>query len=205
MFHFAYACAVDHWDCQIRETAPDYESPESPSLLIEWSEEQLSKVRVVLQRLTALRIENADDGEDLVQETMLTMLKKCPREELKKGLLVWGMGILRKKIGNYYRKTQRYTALDENSVARKKLAPPSPEAWIRYFELLSLIRQVLEGLPLQEREVMDLLLAGLPASQIAERLHPERYQNVINRLYRGRQKLQRELAKHGYALRRSKE
>ena len=197
MFHFVYTCACCYGVLPLWETAPEYEPL---PLLTNWSDEQLAHIRLVLQRLTALRIENADDGEDLVQETLLTMAKKCPQEELKKGLLVWSMGILRKKIGNYYRKAQRYAALDEDAAARKKLAPPSPEDWIRYSELLALIQHTLTGLPPQERQVMDLLLAGQPASRIAELLYPERYQNIINRLYRGRHKLQRELAKHGYGL-----
>ena len=45
---------------------------------------------------------------------------------------------------------------------------------------------------------MELLLAGLEPGEIVKRLHPERYQNVINRLHRGRKKLAKELAKYGY-------
>jgi len=201
VFHSAYTCAYHYGVLPLRETAPDYEPR---SLLSDCSDEQLASIRLVLQRLTALRIENADDGEDLVQETLLTMTMKCPPEELKKGLLVWSMGILRKKIGNYYRKAHRYTALDENVAARKKLVPPSPEAPIRYSELRALVQRILAGLPNQERQVMDLLLAGLPASRIAELLYPERYQNIINRLYRGRHKLQKELVKHGYGVSRKR-
>src|SRR5262245_44132029 len=73
--------------------------------------EELARIRMVLRKLTALRIENPEDAEDLVQETLLTMTEKCPEIELRKGLLVWGMGILRKKVGNYYRRVQRYSAL----------------------------------------------------------------------------------------------
>jgi DNA-directed RNA polymerase specialized sigma24 family protein len=136
VFHSACTCARHYGILPLRETAPDYEPR---SLLSDCSDEQLASIRLVLQRLTALRIENADDGEDLVQETLLTMAMKCPPEELKKGLLVWSMGILRKKIGNYYRKAHRYVALDENVAARKKLASPSPEAPIRYSELHALV------------------------------------------------------------------
>jgi hypothetical protein len=45
---------------------------------------------------------------------------------------------------------------------------------------------------------MELLLAGLEPGEIVRHLHPERYQNVINRLHRGRKKLAKELAKYGY-------
>jgi hypothetical protein len=43
------------------------------------------------------------------------------------------------------------------------------------------------------------MIAGFNAGEIARQLHPERYQNVINSLYRGRKKLARALAKYGYA------
>ena len=42
------------------------------------------------------------------------------------------------------------------------------------------------------------MIAGLNAREITEELHPVRYQNVINRLHRGRKKLAEALAKYGY-------
>ncbi|HYK89725.1 MAG TPA: sigma-70 family RNA polymerase sigma factor [Acidobacteriota bacterium] len=202
MFHYAYSCACRYGVLPFRETAPDpgYE-PQTRST--DWSDEQLARIRLVLQRLTALRIQNAEDVEDLVQETMLTMTLKCPQGELKKGLLVWSMGILRKKIGNYYRKAQRYASLNERTIAldsafRGTLSAQSPEAKVHYFELRLLVEKILGGLPPQEQQAVGMLLAGMAPSRIVERLHPERYQNVINRLYRGRHKLQRELSRHGY-------
>ena len=42
------------------------------------------------------------------------------------------------------------------------------------------------------------MIAGLNAKEITEELHPVRYQNVINRLHRGRKKLAEALAKYGY-------
>ena len=45
---------------------------------------------------------------------------------------------------------------------------------------------------------MELLIGGLNPGEIVNQLHPERYQNVINRLHRGRKKLAQELAKYGY-------
>jgi hypothetical protein len=42
------------------------------------------------------------------------------------------------------------------------------------------------------------LIAGHDSGEIVKQLHPERYQNVINRIYRGRKKIAKELAKFGY-------
>jgi hypothetical protein len=82
------------------------------------------------------------------------------------------------------------------------LAAQSPEAKVEYAELRLLIGKILTGLTQTEQQAIGMLLAGMAPSRIVERLHPERYQNVINRLYRGRHKLQRELSKYGYGPRK---
>ena len=47
-------------------------------------------------------------------------------------------------------------------------------------------------------EIMTTMVSGLNAGEIARLLSPEPYQNVMNRLYRGRKKLARELIKCGF-------
>ena len=42
-----------------------------------------------------------------------------------------------------------------------------------------------------------MLISGLDPGEIVDRLDPERYQNVINRLHRGRRRLAAELARYG--------
>jgi RNA polymerase sigma factor (sigma-70 family) len=167
----------------------------------ECTDEEIAAIRVVLQKLTSLRILNPNDAEDLVQETLLTVIRKNPGIHLEKGLLVWSMGILRRKVGNYYRKVQRYTPLNEN----QPLYPPgvqqsamSPEMKVSHKELQTIVETKLAQLPLLQRRAMELLIAGMDTREIVEQLHPERYQNVINRLYRGRKRLARELSKYGY-------
>lgn len=169
----------------------------------EWPEEEIAAIRVALQKLTALRIMNASDAEDLVQDTLLTMITKCPESELEKGPLVWSLGILRKKVGNYYRKTQRYASLSQQEAYANQFilrSPPaaSPEMKLFREELRTIVDGVVAELPPSQREAMELLVAGLDAGEIATRLNTERYQNVINRLYRGRMKLAKALTKYGY-------
>jgi RNA polymerase sigma factor (sigma-70 family) len=202
VFHFAYSCACHYGLLALRETARETDCEPHPNLSA-WNDDQLGHIRLVLQRLTALRVQNADDVEDLVQETMLTMTMKCPQGDLRKGLLVWSMGILRKKIGNYYRKAHRSAPLSEHLVStdpaiEHSLRPQSPEASVAYTELRNLVDGILAELPSRERQAVGMLLAGMAPSRIVEQLYPERYQNVINRLYRGRHRLQRELSKYGY-------
>jgi RNA polymerase sigma factor (sigma-70 family) len=169
-----------------------------------WSEEELEQIRMVLRRLTALRVGNPEDAEDLVQETLLTMVRKAPEVDLEKGLLVWAMGILRKKVGNYYRRAQRTTLIDgRRFVIGEDFHPlavyPSPESSLQHAELCVMVDDILLTLSPVEREAISLYLAGMETGEIVSRLHPERYQNIVNRLHRGRKKLARELARHGYS------
>jgi len=168
----------------------------------DWPTEELLRIRLVFKRLTALRVKNPDDAEDLVQEALLTMTQKFPEIELHKGLMVWGMGILRRKVGNYYRRCRPPESLEQEAhslrIATLLQAQPSAESGIRHSELLGLVGRILRRFPPNERVVMDLVLDGLPTNEIVDLLSPERYQNVVNRIYRARKKLQRALAKHGY-------
>jgi RNA polymerase sigma factor (sigma-70 family) len=203
-----YCCvaAIDaEDDFLLCESLPsDHSHARSSPRICAWTDAEIGLVRVVLQRLTALRVRNDDDAEDLVQETLLTATEKLPDGSLHKGLLVWCMGVLRRKVGNYYRKAKRYTSLDDCEALAWRLClerarVQSPETELRRAELQSLVEEILDCLPLPERRAMELHLNGLPASEIAQALYPERYQNVLNRIYRGRRKLARQLARYGYA------
>jgi RNA polymerase sigma factor (sigma-70 family) len=150
--------------------------------------------------MAALRI-SFDDVEDLVQDTLLTMVTKPPADQLDKGLLVWSVGILRNKVGNYYRKCNRNKSIDilERGVEQPQQRPDlSPESTLSGAELWTIIREKIAEMPPSQRKVMEMLAAGLDSSEIAAELSPERYQNVINRLHRGRKKLAQELLRCGY-------
>ena len=180
------------------------ELPQEFSLpeLGDWPPEELDRIWKVFRKLTALRIENSDDAEDIVQDAFVTMTEKCGEIELRKGLLVWGMGILRKKVGNYYRKTRRHTSLDRDSWTRdiieRAQIKPLAESALHQAELRQLVDDILQNFPLPERAVLLLMFDGLSTIEIAELFYPERYQNIVNRLHRGRKRLYKELRKYGY-------
>ena len=199
MSYLVYSSVWSREECWVCETLPD-RCPAVSSASPFWSNEELARIRLVLQRLTSLRIENEADAEDLVQETLLTMTQKCPENGPDKGLLIWSMGILRKKIGNYYRKAQRYVPMEYAESSGRARISMSPEMRYLNSELARVIRKTLRGLPDRERRAMELCLAGLQAHEIAASLHPERYQNVINHLFRGRRKLAAQLETLGYAV-----
>ncbi len=199
MHNFDYSLFYELASQRICETA-HLGYPDLDIRSMEWTETELAEIRLVLRKLTALRVENPEDAEDLVQETLLTMVRKAPGIYIEKGMLIWAMGILRKKVGNYYRRMQRFNLLD--SQVRYALGParaPSPESSLRHVELRAMIDGVLDKFPPWEREPVDLYLAGKQTGEIASLLLPERYQNVVNRLHRGRRKLARALARHGYS------
>lgn len=168
-----------------------------------WGEDEIAAIRAALHKITRHRIPNVNDAEDIVQDTLLTMIAINPGEELKKGLLVWCQGILRNKVGNYYRKARRHANIKEKHSDIQQLQLPhataaTPEITASHKELLSTIEEKLTELPPDMRRVMELLVSGFKAGEIARLLSPEPYQNVMNRLYRGRKKLARELIKCGF-------
>lgn len=181
----------------------------SPS---EWTEDEITSIRAALKKLSAGRIPDPNDAEDLVQETLLTLVAKCPRADLRKSPLVWSMGVLRRKVGNYYRKARRTTSLDDWESGRRQRPPlagggsvgaglfpaaPSPEISLLRDEMQGIVDETLSRLPDAQRQAMELLISGLDPGEIVDRLNPERYQNVINRLHRARRRLAAELARHG--------
>ena len=168
----------------------------------DWTEAELSHIRQVLRRLTVLRVDNPEDAEDLVQETLLTLVRKGPKM-VEKGMMMWAMGILRRKVGNHYRRTQRFSVQDAQIryLTGRSAFAPSPESCLHHAELMSVVDGVLVNLSPEERAPVDLYLAGRQTAEIVSLLHPERYQNIVNRLHRGRKKLVRELARHGYGRR----
>jgi RNA polymerase sigma factor (sigma-70 family) len=169
----------------------------------EWQEEEIKTIRLILQKLSALRIMNSNDIEDVVQDTLLTMVIKRPQTSLEKSPLIWSMGILRNKVCNYYRRNQRNISIEALESSLQEQLPeyflaPSPEGTMAHRELQEIVNDALAQLPDPQRQAMELLIAGFDAGEIANRLSPERYQNIMNRLHRGRKKMAQALAKYGY-------
>lgn len=177
----------------------------------EWADDEIAAIRAALKKLSAGRILDPSDAEDLVQETLLTLIAKCPRDELRKSPLVWSMGVFRRKVGNYYRRARRTTSLEDWESGRGRSprsggpspepglspAPTSPETSLLHDEVQRIVDETLARLPASQRQAMEMLISGLDPGEIVDRLDPERYQNVINRLHRGRRRLAAELARYG--------
>jgi len=167
------------------------------------NEDELTAIRKSLQKITRRRILDIADAEDIVQDTLLAMIMSNPGGELKKGMHAWSRGILRNKVGNYYRKSQRHTSLGERDYGIC-ISVPDPtvvatqEITLSNKEMKKIIEKKLEEFTPEVRKVMELLISGFKAGEIVDQLHPEPYQKIINRLYRGRKKLARELLRCGF-------
>ena len=198
----------ERFDSFIAEHVSDYKTTDGvparkPPEYRPWTNEELSRIRRELRRLATLRVQNAADAEDIVQDTLVTLINSCPWECLEKGPLAWSMGILRNKIGNYYRKGRfraKYeageTELQQNMFKIKTTL--SPEKDLLHGELRHVIAGAIERLPGAQKTAMKMLIAGLSPGEIAVKMSPERYQAVINHLHRGRKKLAQELMQHGF-------
>jgi RNA polymerase sigma factor (sigma-70 family) len=181
----------------------------SRPLFLKLDENEIRAIRKSLEKITRRRIVDAADAEDIVQETLLAMITSNPRGELKKGVHAWSRGILRNKVGNYYRKSRRHEVLREQNGDGRIPAPDPPavatqEITLSNKEIRYIIDRKLEEFTPEVRRVMELLVSGLKAGEIVAHLHPEPYQNIINRLYRGRKKLVRELIRCGFGPRTGK-
>jgi Mg/Co/Ni transporter MgtE len=82
---------------------------------------------------------------------------------------------------------------------RGPAASPDAEADLHYAELCSVVDNILRKLPAGEHKAIWLYLTGAQTGEIVSLMSPERYQNIVNRIHRGRKKLVRELARYGYA------
>jgi len=196
-------------DSFIAELISAYETTGSPPSISMperhgWTNEELSRIRRELRKLTAIRIPNAADAEDIIQDTLLTLIHSCQKECLEKDPLAWSAGVLRNKIGNYYRKG-RYRAKLETGEAEPRHDRPqsgaaavSPEIDLLREELRNVIAGAVERLPSAQKTAIKMLIAGLKPGEIAAKMSPERYQTVINHLHRGRKKLALELTRHGF-------
>ena len=198
----------EYLDSLIAEHVPSYTTIDGPSSWNpperhRWNNEDISRIRRELRKLSALRVLNAADAEDIVQDTLLTLINGSPKECLEKGPLPWSIGILRNKIGNYYRRS-RYRAKRETgeTEARQELfqigTTISPDKELLSEELQNVIDDTIERMPHARKKAMKMLIAGLKPGEIAERMLPERYQTVINHLYQGRKMLALELSRYGF-------
>jgi RNA polymerase sigma factor (sigma-70 family) len=194
-------------------TAPDSAARESASAhrrapprqqLPLFGDEGIADLRRELHRRAVRRVVNRTDVEDIVQDALLDVVRQSRHIAAKQCPRAWCMGILRNKVGNYYRKhrLERHHAGEGDAPPPRLDAPPprmppSPEDELLRKELEEVVAAAIDRLPRMQRLVMELSIDGAGPGEIARDMAPARYQSVINHLHRGRRRLALDLERYG--------
>lgn len=155
------------------------------------------KLNQTLLRIASKYVGNKDDAEDLVQETLKTIIEKQPAAagcEDQKGFVLWCYRILRNKIGNYYRMRMRRGSKQRvlNHVfgfMRANSADPSElyNAQELHDKLIRALRQ----LDTHHRKVIWLLYSGCDKEQMLKELGLSNPKQLKNKIFRSREKLRK--------------
>ncbi|MBI2838036.1 MAG: sigma-70 family RNA polymerase sigma factor [Acidobacteria bacterium] len=124
-----------------------------------------------------------EDAQDVVQESMLTIVDRIEHHETPESLLGFAHGVLRNKIGNFYRKRNRH-----EQVVMAMGRPPEDsrtiDADLAGAELSRIVREAIDELSERSPHCRDVLLGlaegkryadlcielGIPASLIDKRV-----------------------------------
>lgn len=145
-------------------------------------EDALKKHGDSILRLSLSYLHNLSDAEDIIQETLLQMLRKAPvfecSEHEKAWLLRVAINLCKNKIT--YTQRRRYEELSES------LTGDIPED-------LSFVWEAVGSLPIKYREVIHLFYEeDMPTSKIAELLN-KKETTIRSLLHRARELLKRKL------------
>jgi RNA polymerase sigma-70 factor (ECF subfamily) len=116
----------------------------------------------------------AEPDEDILQDAMLTAYVEVERGhyEHRAGVpfTAYVKGIARNKIREARRRSRRWAALDEAADVPADPAPRALEGTVENREARRALRQGLEKLPPQRRQVLQRYLDGESLAEIAQRL-----------------------------------
>jgi RNA polymerase sigma-70 factor (ECF subfamily) len=156
-----------------------------------------------LGRLLRGILRNAQDAEDLMQETFLRAYRYLHRFDTGRPFGPWLLRIGANLARNHLRrrKTRREVSLDDQSAQGGEerfegewLADLSTVDEIEYRELRGRVRRAVASLPEDQRVVLEMrLLAEMSYKEIATALEIP-IGTVMSRLNRGRKRIQAELA-----------
>jgi RNA polymerase sigma-70 factor (ECF subfamily) len=161
-----------------------------------------------LYRFALLRVKDEHVAEDLVQETFFSALKAIDGFEGKSSLRTWLIGILKRKVIDYYRKSEREVKasdltpweedddreyFDKRGHWKRSLEDwkDSPEALVENKEFWGTFQSCLGNLPEIHRRVFTLKeIDGMKGNEICEVLDITE-SNLWVMLHRARSKLRK--------------
>ena len=126
-------------------------------------EDMLAAARPSVERYIRIKLGNAVDAEDVIQETMLAAM--TPRDFSQERLTAWLLGVARHKCIDFY----RAKAKSPQSVAPEAL--PEPRISSRGRDVADAVHETLEQLSHPDRQILALYyLQNRPQSEISQML-----------------------------------
>ena len=146
------------------------------------------KYQARLRKFIARKIENSQDVEEILQESLISAVDCLPLYSHKSSFFTWLCGIARHEIADFYRKKKIKTFLFSRLPWLEDLASEAlgPEQEFLKKEFEQKTRKALAGLSEGYREVLRLkYYQGLSVAEIAKKLH-ETEKTIESRLFRAR-------------------
>lgn len=138
-------------------------------------------------------IGNTDEASDVFQDSFAKFYKIASEGKITSNGKSYLLSIVRNTCFNYKRDNKKYVLIDDLNAIPDTFS--SQNTYINN-EQSEIIRQAIEALPLEQKEVMILrLYQGCSYNEIAD-IIGEPLSIVKNRLYRAREKVKADLARY---------
>ena len=156
-------------------------------------EQLLIEIAPSVQRFGTRMCQNDHDSDDVLQDTLLTILRHLPEFEGRSSFTSWVFAITRSACTRRRRGLKNKPGIDIDEVVGVDDPGPSPEQGAFTREMSRLLEQALDGLPEEYREVILLRdVESLTAPEAAETLGIS-VDAVKSRLHRARNALRNAL------------
>jgi RNA polymerase sigma factor (sigma-70 family) len=138
------------------------------------------------------------NAEDIVQETLEILFRDYKQVEFSAGFLQYAFGILRNKIGDYFRKKEREEVMNIPLEAGRFVNSEQLENVIDANELREFIIKSLVKLNFESQRIIYALMEGYSAGGMIGILGKIPRGTLDNKIYRVRKELKKLLLKEGY-------
>lgn len=183
------------------QSSPMATSPVDTNTLVERArggdraalEALLSSVAPAVHRFGLRMCKNAHDADDVVQDTLMGIVKHLGEFEGRSSLTSWVFTLTRTACARKRRGLKNRPPVSDERMADEPDRAPSPEAGAASHELAGALSKALDDLPDEYREVILLRdVEGLSAPEAAESLGVT-VDALKSRLHRAREALRRAL------------